>query len=243
MIVLFTDFGLEGPFTGQVLAVLQQAAPGVAVISLFADAPAGQPKPSAYLLAAYSAWFPEGTVFVCVVDPGVGSERRAVIVEADGKFFVGPDNGLFDIVLRRYSDASLWEITWQPPSLSASFHGRDLFAPVAAWLARGEALGGLSRPADDRAAERGWPDDLTEIVYVDRYGNALTGLRGTQVPADARLVVGGRSIPPAATFSAAPPGAAFWYVNSNGLAEIAVNGGRANAVLGLEIGSQVTIKN
>jgi S-adenosyl-L-methionine hydrolase (adenosine-forming) len=243
MIVLFTDFGLEGPYTGQVLAVLQQAAPGVAVISLFADAPAGRPKPSAYLLAAYAAWFPESTVFLCVVDPGVGSDRRAVVAEAGGKAFVGPDNGLFDIVVRRASDPRLWEIAWRPPALSASFHGRDLFAPVAARLARGEALGGLVRPADDRSSERGWPDDFGEIVYLDHYGNALTGLRGTQVPADARLVAGGRSIPPAVTFSAAPPGAAFWYVNSNGLAEIAVNGGRATAVLGLEVGSQVTIKN
>src|ERR1700675_4577402 len=84
MIVLFTDFGLEGPYTGQVLAVLQQTAPGVATIPLVADAPAGQPKPSAYLLAAYSAWFPQGTIFLCVVDPGVGSDRRAVVAEADG---------------------------------------------------------------------------------------------------------------------------------------------------------------
>src|ERR1700686_4272089 len=99
MIVLFTDFGLDGPYTGQVLAVLQQTAPGVAAIPLFADAPAGQPKPGAYLLAAYSDWFPEGTVFLCVVDPGVGGERRAVVAEAGGKFFVGPDNGLFDIVM------------------------------------------------------------------------------------------------------------------------------------------------
>jgi|SRR5580704_567092 S-adenosylmethionine hydrolase len=243
MIVLFTDFGLDGPYTGQVLAVLHQAAPGVAAISLFADAPAGQPKPSAYLLAAYAAWFPEGTVFLCVVDPGDGGERRAVIAEASGKLFVGPDNGLFDIVGRRASDASLWEITWRPPSLSASFHGRDLFAPVVARLARGEPLAELALPTDDRSAERGWPDDLAEIVYVDHYGNALTGLRGTQVPAGSRLTGGGRMIAPAVTFSAVPPGEAFWYVNANGLVEIAVNGGGASADLGLTIGSKITIEN
>jgi S-adenosylmethionine hydrolase len=243
MIVLLTDFGLEGPYTGQVLAVLQQAAPGVATIPLFADAPAGKPQPSAYLLAAYAAWFPEGTVFLCVVDPGVGGERRAVIAEASGKLFVGPDNGLFDIVLRRASDARLWEITWRPPSLSASFHGRDLFAPVAGRLARGEKLSSVARPTEDRSAVRGWPDDLAEIVYIDHYGNALTGLRGTQISAVARLKAGDRMIAPAATFSVVPPGEAFWYVNSNGLAEIAVNGGSASAVLGLEISSQITIKN
>jgi S-adenosylmethionine hydrolase len=101
----------------------------------------------------------------------------------------------------------------------------------------------VARPAADRSAERGWPDDLAEIVYIDHYGNALTGLRGTEVPAGARLVVGDRSIPPAATFSAVPPGDAFWYVNSNGLAEIAVNGGSAGQVLGLRVGSTVAVRN
>jgi S-adenosylmethionine hydrolase len=243
MIVLFTDFGLAGPYTGQVLAVLRQAAPEIPAISLFADAPAGQPKPSAYLLAAYAAWFPAGMVFLCVVDPGVGGERRAVVAEADGRLFVGPDNGLFDLVLRRAERAALWEIAWRPALMSASFHGRDLFAPVAARLARGDKLTELARPADDQAAERGWPDDFAEIVYIDHYGNALTGLRGTLVPAGARLAVGGRSIPPAATFSAVLPGEAFWYVNSNGLAEIAVNGGSASQVLGLRVGSTVAVRN
>src|SRR6266704_4603309 len=98
MIVLFTDFGLAGPYTGQVNAVLQQTAPWVPVIQLFADAPTGQPKPAAYLLAAYAAWFPAGTVLLCVVDPGVGSPRRAVVVRAGERLYVGPDNGLFEIV-------------------------------------------------------------------------------------------------------------------------------------------------
>src|ERR1700686_1089486 len=137
MIVLFTDFGLEGPYTGQVSAVLQQTAPGIPIISLFADLPPGQPKPAAYLLAAYAMWFPAGSVFLCVVDPGVGSARRALVAEAAGRFYVGPDNGLFKIVLRRAAPAALWEIAWRPPAMSASFHGRDLFAPVAARLARG----------------------------------------------------------------------------------------------------------
>ncbi|MBV8494462.1 MAG: SAM-dependent chlorinase/fluorinase, partial [Alphaproteobacteria bacterium] len=132
MIVLFTDFGLEGPYTGQVLAVLQQTAPAVPAVSLFADLPPGQPKPAAYLLATYARWFPPGAVFLCVVDPGVGSLRRALIAEADGRLYVGPDNGLFEIVLRRAARSRVWETSWQPAVLSASFHGRDLFAPVAA---------------------------------------------------------------------------------------------------------------
>jgi len=241
MIVLFTDFGLAGPYTGQVIAVLQQTAPDVPAISLFADAPAGTPKPAAYLLAAYAAWFPPETVFLSVVDPGVGSARRALIAEADGRRYVGPDNGLFELVLRRAGRAQCWEITWQPPVLSASFHGRDLFAPVAARLARGEDCAGLGRPiAATRHPE--WPDDLAEIVYIDHYGNALTGLRGATVPAAARLLAGGEVIAPAANFSAVgDEGKAFWYVNSNDLAEIAVNRGRADRGLGLAIGTPVVV--
>lgn len=243
MIVLFTDFGLAGPYTGQVMATLHPAAPDMPVISLFADAPSARPKPSAYLLAAYAAWFPAGTVFLCVVDPGVGGARRAVVAEADGRLYVGPDNGLFGIVLRRASEARLWEITWRPEQLSASFHGRDLFAPVAARLAAGEKIAALARPATDESASRAWPDDLAEIVYIDHYGNAMTGLRGALLPPDARLVAGGREIAPATTFSAVPPGEAFWYTNSNGLAEIATNGARADTALDLAIGSAVRIKD
>src|SRR5690349_356219 len=101
MIALFTDFGLDGPYTGQMKAVLHRMAPGRPVIDLFADAPAGNPKAAAYLLAAYAAWFPEQTIFLCVVDPGVGGERPAIFVEAEGRWYVGPGNGLFELVQRR----------------------------------------------------------------------------------------------------------------------------------------------
>jgi S-adenosylmethionine hydrolase len=127
MIVLFTDFGLHGPYTGQMKVVLQRIAPGTPVIDLFADAPIGNPRASAYLLAAYAVWFPAGTIFLAVVDPGVGGTRPAVIVKADGRRYVGPGNGLF--VQRRAGEALSWDITWRPEGLSASFHGRDLFAP------------------------------------------------------------------------------------------------------------------
>jgi S-adenosylmethionine hydrolase len=209
MIALFTDFGLEGPYTGQVIAVLQQAAPAVPVISLFADLPPGQVKPAAYLLAAYAKWFPAGTVLLCVVDPGVGSARHALIVEADGRFYVGPDNGLFEIVLRRAARAAIWQITWRPIALSTSFHGRDLFAPVAARLARGEPPAAIAAQAQ-AAPCPDWPDDLAEIVYIDRFGNALTGLRGDIIATGARLRAGAQVVARADTFSAVARGAAFW---------------------------------
>jgi S-adenosylmethionine hydrolase len=241
MIVLFTDFGLVGPYTGQVMAVLHQATPNVPIVPLFADAPSERPKPCAYLLAAYGAWFPRGTVLLCVIDPGVGSERRAVVVEAEGRTYVGPDNGLFDIVMRRAPDARLWEIIWHPGPLSPSFHGRDLFAPVAARLALGDPITELAQPAADESAARGWPDDLGEIVYIDHYGNAMTGLRGALLPPGTRLVASGRPLEFAPTFSAVPRGDAFWYINANGLAEVAVNGGRAAETLGLAIGGRIWV--
>ena len=240
MIVLFTDFGVTGPYVGQMQAVLNQIAPGVPVIQLFADAPRGQPKPCAYLLAAYAAWFPPGSIFLCVVDPEVGSDRRGLIVEADGRLYVGPDNGLFELTLRRAQSPRIAEITWQPPALSASFHGRDLFAPIAGRLARGEAPTSLARPVVP-LTHADWPDDLAEIIYVDHFGNALTGLRGDRLPTSARLSVRGCSVAHARTFSAAPAGGAFWYVNSNGLVEIAVNGGRADQVLHLALGCEIQI--
>jgi S-adenosyl-L-methionine hydrolase (adenosine-forming) len=240
MIVLFTDFGLQGPYIGQMKAVLHQMAPGIALVDLFADAPTGNPKASAYLLAAYAQWFAAGTTFLCVVDPGVGGARPPIIVEADGRWYVGPGNGLFELIERRAAKARGWDIDFKPQHLSASFHGRDLFAPVAAMLARGEPPPGRPRAAgaEPRAD---WPDDLAEIVYVDHFGNAMSGLRAAMLAPNARLAAAGRVLERARTFSDRPPGTAFWYENSNGLAEIAVNQGRADRDLGLAIGSRVEI--
>ena len=241
MIALFTDFGLCGPYTGQVKAVLHREAPGLPVIDLFADAPLHDPRAAAYLLAAYAEWFAAGTVLLCVVDPGVGGPRAPLVVEADGRRFVGPDNGLFELVARRAAAVQAWEIVWRPAVLAPSFHGRDLFAPVAARLAAGHDLAGALRPAR-LAARPDLPDDLPEIVYVDRFGNAMTGLRAAALPAGARLRAGGRDLAQARSFPDLPRGAAFWYENANGLAEIAVNQGRADAALGLAIGSSVGVK-
>jgi S-adenosyl-L-methionine hydrolase (adenosine-forming) len=171
-------------------------------------------------------------------DPGVGSTRPAIIVEADGRWYVGPGNGLFELVQRRATSTRTWDIDWKPERLSASFHGRDLFAPVAAMLARGEPSPG--QPPKDAAHRRtDWPDDLCEVVYVDHFGNAMTGLRAATLPPDAKLGVAGQVFQRAGTFSDRPIGTAFWYENSNGLVEIAVNQGRADRDLGLAIGSPV----
>lgn len=241
MIVLFTDFGVAGPYVGQMQAVLARHAPGVPVIALFSDAPTHDPRAAAYLLAAYVDEFPASAVFLCVVDPGVGGARQAGFLLADGRWFVGPDNGLFEIVVRRAGHASCWhQLTETPAGVSATFHGRDVFAPAAASLALGIRPPFAEHPIDAvRRAD--WPDDLAEIVYVDGFGNAMTGLRADRVAADAVVEIGGTQLHRARTFSDVAAGTPFWYRNANGLLEIAVNLGRADSLLALKPGTSVKI--
>ncbi|MDH5784618.1 MAG: SAM-dependent chlorinase/fluorinase [Chromatiales bacterium] len=241
MIVLFTDFGLSGPYVGQLKAVLYKRAPGLPVIDLFADAPVHNIRANAYLLAAYSEGLTEGTVFLGVVDPGVGSQQRQpVALKADGRWFVGPDNGLFDIVCRRAERAELWRIDWRPERLSSSFHGRDLFAPVAAMIAMGDlsALTAIT-PAYDRLGQ--WPEELSEIIYIDHFGNLLTGIRAASMQLDACLYYRAKPIPWVNTFSDVPTGTPLCYENSNGLLEIAVNQGRADEHFKAKIGDELAL--
>ncbi len=238
MIILFTDFGLEGPYVGQMQAVLIQRAPSVPVINLFADAPDYDAHAAAYLLSAYASEFPGGSVFLAVVDPGVGTQRKAAAVLADGKWFVGPDNGLFNVVATRADQVRWWDITWRPERLSASFHGRDLFAPVAAGLALGQPVPGDEVDPDARILP-GWPPELAQIIYIDHFGNGMTGMRAQHLHEDTVLEVGKHKLRRATTFSDVEPGGGFWYENANGLVEIAVNRGRAEFALGLELGDRV----
>ena len=241
MIVLYTDFGATGPYVGQVKAVLARQAPGVPVIDLLHDAPAYNARAAAYLLAALATEFPGSSVLLCVVDPGVGTQRRPLVARLDGRWFVGPDNGLFNVVAQRASDRQWWEIDLKPERLSATFHGRDLFAPVAARLALGMEVPGqpCAPPALDPVQ---WPADLAEVIYVDGYGNAATGLRAAGIAGDQMLRANNRCFAPARTFADAPPGAAIWYANSNGLAELAINQGSAAASCGLAVGTGVSVQ-
>jgi S-adenosylmethionine hydrolase len=240
-IVLFTDFGTAGPYVGQMRAVFAMRAPQVPVIELMSDAPAFDPRASAYLLAALLPEMPPDAVVVAVVDPGVGGDRTPMVAQADGRLLVGPDNGLFQPALGRAQDARAWRITWRPQRLSATFHGRDLFAPLGARLALGESPEQAGAEPMAVPMRPGWPDDLAEIVYVDPYGNAMTGLRAGCVPEGTRIAAGTGVMAQAATYSAVPPGTAFWYVNSIGLVELAVAQGRAADVLGLRIGSGIQV--
>jgi len=243
MIVLFTDFGLHGPYIGQIKAVLTQQAPGHPVIDLCADAPTFDSRCSAYLLAAYVSVFPPGSVFCGVVDPGVGSDRREpVVVEAGGRWYVGPDNGLFCRVAAADPAARCWRIDWRPAELSHTFHGRDLFAPVAARLANGESPAGELFP-QARSLSCDWSADYAAVIYIDHFGNALTGIRATALGDDAVLEVTGEALVYARTFADVAVGQGFWYRNANGLIEIAINQGRAAERYKLGPGTAVTIRN
>ena len=239
MIALFTDFGLDGPYVGQMKAVLAARAEGVAVVDLMHDVPPFDSKSGAYLLAALLPYLPANSVVAAVVDPGVGSEREALVLEADSRRIVGPDNGLMEIAARHADDARWRRVAWQPEELSASFHGRDLFAPIAARLATGVLFEGDAAAPDSAFAA--WPDDLPEVIYIDRYGNAVTGLRASTIGWAPEVRIGDVELERGRTFSDLPLGQAFWYENANGLIEIAVNQGSAAAVLGLAVGTAVSV--
>ncbi|MET0086892.1 MAG: SAM-dependent chlorinase/fluorinase [Sedimenticola sp.] len=236
-IALFTDFGHQGPYLGQMKAVLEEAA--VPVIDLQSDAPAFNARASAYLLAAIRRDMPRGTLYLSVVDPGVGGARVPLIVWSGGDCFVGPDNGLFSQVIDP-DDAHADAITWQPGGLSDSFHGRDLFAPVASRVCRGEVVA-CHQLALNELVGNDWPGVLPEIIYVDHYGNLMTGLKAGGLEKSRALSVSDLRITYARTFCEAKPGELFWYVNSFGMVEIAANQARAGRLLGVDVGSPVAV--
>lgn len=241
MIYLFTDFGSHDLYVGQMAAVLMQDVPQVPLIHLFNDVSAYDTEAGAHLLHALASRLPRrtGDVFVAVVDPGVGGPRRPVAVQADGNWYVGPDNGLLSIVAQRAAVARWWEITWRPEVLSASFHGRDLFAPVAAVLAQGEGPGAMMRQMGVREARLLESGDLSRIIHVDHYGNAMTGIRWVPGSETMQFAIHGQRLSYAPTFGAVPEGVAFWYGNSLGLVEIAMNQGNAAERMGLRQGDGV----
>ncbi|MCO6439856.1 MAG: SAM-dependent chlorinase/fluorinase [Nitrococcus mobilis] len=233
MFLLFTDFGWQGPYVGQVKAVLAARCPTQPIIDLMHDAAVFRPREAGYLLAAIAHWIKPAAVVVAVVDPGVGTERRAIAAALDGRWFVGPDNGLLAPTINAAADRRVFALP-MPEGVSASFHGRDVFAPAAAELAV------CGRIADQREivdwVGRDLPADTDQIVYIDGYGNVLTGRRAATLPSGMSPAVAGQPIAGARTFADVAPGDAFWYRNSLGLVEIAVNQGNAARRFGLEVG-------
>ena len=239
MIVLFTDFGVSDPYVGQLKGRLAEHAPGQQVVDLLHEVPDFNAHAGAHLLAAFAGVFPPGSVFLAVVDPGVGTPRDAVVVMAGGRWFVGPDNGLLSVVAARHADAQLWRITWRPAALSPTFHGRDLFALVAAEIARGPFRADRLEPTEKLTVEFD-AGDLARVIYIDHYGNAWTGMR--DVPADARVTAAGQLFAHGESFGFVAKGEGLWFINSVGLLELAVNRGSAAAAYGLKVGDRVQVQ-
>jgi len=258
-LVTFTsDFGNQDWFVGVVHGVIAAISPKTTVIDLNHAIPPGDVARGAFILEAAAGDFPPGTIHLAVVDPGVGTARRALAVRARGDFFVGPDNGLLEFALCAPGAEvhALAEERWFRRPVSRTFHGRDVFAPVAAHLSRGVALGEfgprvddpvrlpLSHPRRDGGALSG------HVVFIDRFGNALTNLTDAALREsfgeadDRRLVVSvpGRVIPGLArSYGDAPVGTLVAVLGSSGRLEIAQVGGDAADRLGLGLGDPVSV--
>ena len=236
-IALVTDFG-DGPYTGQMRLLLSSIADAVPTVALVSDLPAFRPDLAGFLLPGLMRRMPPSTLYLCVVDPGVGSERAVLAVATGNDSLVGPDNGLLIPTIRRNPASSVFRVDWRPGELSDSFHGRDLFAPLAAQMVRGD-LPASSPVGLDTLVGADGPRALAKVCYVDAYGNLISGLAADDVTTDAVLRIDGRHIRFARTFCAVPTGTPFWYINAFGSLEIAVNQGRANRMLKLGVGDEL----
>jgi S-adenosylmethionine hydrolase len=236
IVTLTTDFGLKDAYAGAMKGAMLAVEPTLTIVDITHLVSPGNVLEGAFILNQACGYFPKGTVHAGVVDPGVGGQRKAILVEAGDYIFVGPDNGLLSIVYQRAVKRRCRSIAWRPSRLSSSFHGRDLFAPVAARLATKQSMKNWLVP---RARPRVMlpPGDLAKIIYIDHYGNAVTGIRFSGIKGSLR--VGRRSLRHARTFADAR--GPFWYENSMGLVEIAQPRGGAARKLGLRVGYRIRI--
>ncbi len=243
IVTLLTDFGTADGYVGEVKGTLLALAPGAVLVDIAHDVPAGDVAAAAYVLGRVWRSFPAGTVHLAVVDPGVGSARRALAAEAGGHCFVAPDNGLLTAVFAAAAGRAVQLPI--PPEASRTFHGRDVFAPAAARLASGAALPDLGPaladplrlPAPLLKVEGG--DLVGEVIHVDRFGTLVTNLPREHVAPDGRVRVAGHDLPLKATFADVPQGEPVAFVGSGGTLEIAVRDGRADVVLGLSRGVEI----
>lgn len=262
VIALMTDFGLGDGNVGIMKGVIASIASDAHIIDITHDvAPQNVPS-GAWILATAYRYFPKNTVYICVVDPGVGSTRRAIAVHAGDWFFVGPDNGLFSYVLAEqlvHAAVLLSNSTYHLPHISSTFHGRDIFAPVGAYLARGpaEIFHELGTPIDpitlqslevSLATRRGTAIDA-HIVHIDNFGNLITSIPLSMVPelftaSQVRIIFPreGLVVEQRRRFFADGPDdmQAFIYVDSSGYVGIAMRDGNAAKTLGIGFGTSVT---
>jgi len=254
LITLTTDFGTRDPYVGALRGALLTACPGAQLVDIGHDLPPYDRLAGAYLLAAAAPWFPRGTVHLAVVDPGVGGPRRALAFSAGGSLFVGPDNGLFTAIYDRLEVAELRAIDAPRLGLAEAhptFHGRDLFAPVAGRLARGAPLAEIGPEVSDpvrlplTAPRRDGTRLHAGVLAVDRFGNVACNLTREALARcgvlESMLGLPGamRALGVHRTFSDAPAGDVFLLWGSSGYLELALDQGSAAARLGLTAGEAI----
>jgi S-adenosyl-L-methionine hydrolase (adenosine-forming) len=240
-ISLLTDFGTADYFVGAMKGVILSINPQAVVVDITHEIPAQDVAAGAFTLFAVYDTFPAGTIHVAVVDPGVGSRRRPIVVSSRDHLFVGPDNGLFTYIYDR--DFQAFHITasqyFRQPT-SNTFHGRDIFAPIAAALSNGIDPASLGPRISD-PVRLSIPVTPT-VIHIDHFGNLITNIR--QLPEGASLLVNGRLITAFRSFFGEESGEepfAIW--GSAGLLEIAVNGGSAAESLGAKRGDRIEIQS
>jgi S-adenosyl-L-methionine hydrolase (adenosine-forming) len=257
LITLLTDFGLKDHFVGVMKGVIASIAPAARVIDITHEVEPYAVTQAQFILAQSWPFFPKGTIHVAIVDPGVGSARRPILVQAHGHLFVGPDNGLFSDLFEaprtgvlRTNARLISNRKLMLPAISSTFHGRDVFAPIAAYLALGVApsrIGPLivgaatTSPQAVRSSTGHWTG---AIVHVDRFGNLITNLPASCAAANGHLVLKIASHElreVAASYSAIAPRTPAIVAGSSGFLEIAVNQDSAARLLGLGVGARVEL--
>lgn len=245
VVTLLTDFGATDSYVAEMKAIILRVAPGATLVDVTHEVAPGDVRRAAYLLERSWRVFASGTVHVAVVDPGVGTRRRALAARAGEHFFVAPDNGLLTPIL---DSARVVELP-VPAEASGTFHGRDVFAPAAGRLASGEPLGALGRSVESacrlaRPAQRrhdGWI--VGEVIYVDRFGTLITDIPADGLPPVQSVLVAGRTAAWGKTFGDVPPGALVAYRGSGGAVEVAVRDGSAHDTLGVGIGAEIRVRS
>jgi len=242
LITLLTDFGHADNYTAEVKGVLLSRAPGVTLVDVSHEVPPGNVRVGQYLLSRTWNRFPAGTVHLVVVDPGVGTVRRALAAQAGGHYFVAPDNGLLSVLPEDARFVALPVLR----DASPTFHARDVFAPAAARLARGERFEDLGSPVADAyplpppVPRVEGKTVVGEVIFADRFGNLISNIPAELVRRSARVRVGGTEVGALRrTFGDVSPGTLVAYVGSGGTVEVAVRDGSAVRLLAVGVGAEV----
>lgn len=252
VITLLSDFGSCDYFVGAVKGVMLSLNPEISFVDISHEIPPQDIFTGAFTLGQAYSFFPQGTIHFAVVDPGVGTARKALAATAAGHYFVAPDNGILTCIMEANEDFVAYEITadhyFRKP-VSATFHGRDVFAPVAAWISRGIELHQLGPVLQSPVrlqipALKRVRDALIQgtVLAVDRFGNLITNLKTEDLSMPFRMLAGQREITALRkTYGEGTPGELIVVPGSAGFLEIAVTGGSAAAMLGMKAGAPIGI--